>query len=129
MIGRQLHLSFVRNGPHHLVVHAKRAHNAALEQLGPEFTLPRTRVDQLHLETHAVATPHDRRFDYRVDIQLARNLRDGLLGILVAHGGGQRGHLQRPDLLQRSDQRFMHTSYEEFLVEIAGGIVERQHCQ
>ena len=94
--------------------------------LRPQRTV-RPSVDQLRADAHPIALAQHAALHHRVHRKLAGNLRQRLLGALVAHRRGERDHTQRGNLSQIVDQLLGHAIGKILLRGDAGEIFQRQN--
>ena len=83
-------------------------------------------IDYLGRDPDLIAGAEHRAVHYRIDIELASDLRQWLPGTLVQHRRGSRNHPERADLAQRRNQLVGHAIGEVLLRHITGQILERQ---
>ena len=125
---RELDLHLACDRLRQLALERQDVAHVALVALRPEMPVG-GRLDELHGDAHAVAGAEHRPFHDRVHAQLARDLGQGSTHALVLHGGGARGHAQRPDPGEVGDQRLGHAVGEELLLRVAREVLEREHSE
>src|SRR6266516_2828966 len=87
LLRRQLDLDLPSNGPRHFTLQSEDITEVALVAVSPKM-LVASCADQLRCDSDPVARTLHRTLHYGIDVQFSRDLRYGLLGILVVHDGG-----------------------------------------
>src|ERR1700722_2659569 len=89
--------------------------------------LVRRGVDQLGGDANLVTRVKDRAFDHSVDFELACDLRERLMGVLVGHRGSTRDDPERADLPEVGDQLVSDAVGEVVLRRFVGEAFDREH--
>ena len=87
------------------------------------------RVAQARVDADAIARAQDRPLDDRVHLEVFRDLRQRLPGILVAHDRRARDDAQRRDLGQPRDELVGHSVREILLRRVRREVFERQDSE
>src|SRR5690349_14599770 len=86
-------------------------------------------VDELRGDANVVTGTLHGSLDDPIHIEFTGNFGQGLVGFLVAHGGGAGDDFYRAQLSQAGNQRVSHAVGEIFLGWVTGKIGERKNSE